>query len=174
MSRHTDRSTESADARHARRAGVVEKFGVSPQSIPDYLALVGDSADGYPGLRGWGAKSSAAVLAKFVHLESIPTDWREWQSTPPTPAPWQILSAASATARCSSARWRRFETDLPLFDDVGQLRWKGQHPLSTRSRHVGRCKNGKTPTIRPTKPERTRYPDPNYQIAILVEAVHAI
>src|ERR1700689_4360651 len=58
--------------------GVVQKFGVSPESIPDYLALVGDSADGYPGLRGWGAKSSAAVLAKFIHLESIPTDWREW------------------------------------------------------------------------------------------------
>jgi len=53
-------------------AGVVKKFGVSPVSIPDYLALVGDASDGYPGLRGWGAKSSAAVLAKFVHLESIP------------------------------------------------------------------------------------------------------
>jgi len=58
--------------------GVVKKFGVSPQSIPDYLALVGDSADGYPGLRGWGAKSSAAVLGKYGHLESIRADWREW------------------------------------------------------------------------------------------------
>ena len=56
--------------------GVVQKFGVSPESIPDYLALVGDSADGYPGLRGWGAKSSAAVLGKYGHLESIPADWR--------------------------------------------------------------------------------------------------
>jgi len=56
--------------------GVIQKFGVSPESIPDYLALVGDSADGYPGLRGWGAKSSAAVLAKYGHLESIPEDWR--------------------------------------------------------------------------------------------------
>ena len=55
-------------------AGVVGKFGVPPESIPDYLALVGDAADGYPGLPGWGAKSSAAVLAKFVHLESIPAD----------------------------------------------------------------------------------------------------
>src|SRR5450755_1136838 len=60
-------------------AGIVKKFGVSPHSIPDYLALVGDAADGYPGLPGWGAKSSAAVLAKFHHLESIPTDWREWR-----------------------------------------------------------------------------------------------
>jgi 5'-3' exonuclease len=60
-------------------AGVVQKFGVSPESIPDYLALVGDAANGYPGLAGWGAKSSAAVLAKFVHLESIPKDCREWR-----------------------------------------------------------------------------------------------
>jgi 5'-3' exonuclease len=59
-------------------AGVVQKFGVSPASIPDYLALVGDAADGYPGLPGWGAKSSAAVLAKFLHLEVIPVDYREW------------------------------------------------------------------------------------------------
>src|SRR6476620_11213163 len=54
-------------------SGVVKKYGVSPCSIPDYLALVGDSADGYPGLPGWGAKSAAAVLSKFVHLEAIPT-----------------------------------------------------------------------------------------------------
>jgi 5'-3' exonuclease len=55
-------------------AGVIEKFGVPPASIPDYLALVGDAADGYPGLRGWGAKSSAAVLAKFLHLNPfLPT-----------------------------------------------------------------------------------------------------
>ena len=57
-------------------AGVIQKFGVSPVSIPDYLALVGDAADGYPGLPGWGAKSSAAVLARFVHLESI----RRWRA----------------------------------------------------------------------------------------------
>src|ERR1700682_5223933 len=60
-------------------AGVIQKFGVSPESIPDYLALVGDASDGYPGLPGWGAKSSAPVLAKFVHLEAIPADWREWR-----------------------------------------------------------------------------------------------
>src|SRR5262249_3100380 len=59
-------------------AGVVEKFGVPPVSIPDYLALVGDAADGYPGLPGWGAKSAAAVLARFGHLEAIPEDWRHW------------------------------------------------------------------------------------------------
>src|SRR5262249_22345584 len=60
-------------------AGVVRKYGVAPASIPDYLALVGDSADGYPGLKGWGAKSSAAVLAKFGRLEAIPDDWRAWK-----------------------------------------------------------------------------------------------
>src|SRR5687767_5874571 len=60
-------------------AGVVKKFGVQPTSIPDYLALVGDAADGYPGLRGWGAKSAAAVLAKYHHLESIPADWSTWK-----------------------------------------------------------------------------------------------
>src|SRR6266496_3218441 len=59
-------------------AGVIEKFGVPPVSIPDYLALVGDSSDGYPGLEGWGAKSAAAVLARFGHLEAIPDDWRTW------------------------------------------------------------------------------------------------
>ena len=59
-------------------AGVIRKFGVAPRSIPDYLALVGDSADGYPGLPGRGSISSAAILAKYSHLELIPRDWREW------------------------------------------------------------------------------------------------
>src|SRR5687768_2980253 len=58
--------------------GIRAKFGVWPASIPDYLALVGDSADGYPGLPGWGAKSAAAVLGRYEHLESIPEDWRTW------------------------------------------------------------------------------------------------
>src|SRR5712692_7551817 len=59
-------------------AGVIQKFGVPPVSIPDYLALVGDASDGYPGLPGWGAKSSAAVLARYGHVEAIPADWRRW------------------------------------------------------------------------------------------------
>ena len=59
-------------------AGVVTKFGVKPQSIPDYLAVVGDSADGYPGVAGWGAKAGAAVLSQYSHFEAIPKDWREW------------------------------------------------------------------------------------------------
>jgi len=109
-------------------AGVTQKFGVSPESIPDYLALVGDSADGYPGLPGWGAKSSATVLAKFVHLESIPADCREWR-----------VNAANASSLASTLMRERekallfrtlatLRTDIPLFDDVDQLQWKGPTP----------------------------------------------
>src|SRR6202451_3805433 len=59
-------------------AGVVAKFGVSPQSIPDYLAVVGDSADGFPGVQGWGAKAAALVLSQYPHLEDVPKDWKAW------------------------------------------------------------------------------------------------
>ena len=61
-------------------AGVVAKFGVRPESIPDYLAVVGDSADGFPGVKGWGAKGAAGVLSRYPHLEGIPKDWREWDA----------------------------------------------------------------------------------------------
>ena len=109
-------------------AGVVRKFGVSPVSIPDYLALVGDAADGYPGLRGWGAKSSAAVLAKFIHLESIPLDCREWRVNATN------ASALAGTLSCERDLALLFRTlatlrtDITLFDNVGQLRWKGPTP----------------------------------------------
>jgi 5'-3' exonuclease len=109
-------------------AGVVQKFGVSPASIPDYLALVGDAADGYPGLPGWGPKSSAAVLAKFAHIESIPKDWREWH-----------VNATNASALANTLSVERdqallfrtlatLRTDIHLFDDVDQLRWNGPTP----------------------------------------------
>ncbi len=62
-------------------SGVIEKFGVAPASIPDYLALVGDSADGFPGLPGWGPKSASAVLAKYRHLEKIPESSADWKVT---------------------------------------------------------------------------------------------
>jgi 5'-3' exonuclease len=109
-------------------AGVIQKFGVMPASIPDYLALVGDAADGYPGLRGWGAKSSAAVLSKFGHLESIPPDWRDWHVN---------VANASALANTLSreredARLFRtlatLRTDITLFDTVDELRWNGPTP----------------------------------------------
>jgi 5'-3' exonuclease len=106
-------------------AGVIRKFGVAPESIPDYLALVGDAADGYPGLPGWGAKSSAAVLAKFGHLESIPADSGDWH-----------VNAANASALAQTLLRERdhallfrtlatLRTDIPLFDDVDKLRWNG-------------------------------------------------
>ena len=109
-------------------AAVVQKFGVSPGSIPDYLALVGDAADGSPGLPGWGAKSSAAVLARLGHLECIPADWREWH-----------VNATNASALANTLSIERdrallfrtlatLRTDIELFDDVDQLRWNGPTP----------------------------------------------
>jgi 5'-3' exonuclease len=105
--------------------GIRAKFGVGPQSIPDYLALVGDSADGYPGLRGWGAKSTAAVLAKYEHLESIAPDAKTWGVN---------AANAGALAITLAREWDRallfrdlatLRTHLPLFDDVESLRWGG-------------------------------------------------
>lgn len=105
--------------------GVVHKFGVAPESIPDYLALVGDAADGYPGLQGWGAKSSAAVLAKFTHLEAIPTDYREWKVNVANP---YSLADTLTRERERAYLFRTLatlRTDIPLFDNVDQLQWKG-------------------------------------------------
>jgi 5'-3' exonuclease len=109
-------------------SGVIRKFGVSPQSIPDYLALVGDAADGYPGLPGWGAKSTATVLARFSHIESIPADWRDWRVN---------VSSASALARTLLEKRDQallfrtlatLRTDITLFADVDELRWNGPMP----------------------------------------------
>jgi 5'-3' exonuclease len=105
-------------------AGVVSKFGVPPASIPDYLALVGDSADGYPGLQGWGAKSAAAVLAKFGHLESIPDDYRAWTGV-------NVARAGALAATLNRDRDRAFlfrdlatlRAEVPVFDSVDELRW---------------------------------------------------
>lgn len=107
---------------------VVGKFGVPPASIPDYLALVGDAADGYPGLPGWGAKSAAAVLSKYAHLENIPPDWREWR-----------VNAVNAGALAGTLQ-REFHhallfrtlatlrTDIKLFDNIDELEWHGPQP----------------------------------------------
>ena len=105
--------------------GVREKFGVGPESIPDYLALVGDSSDGFPGLPGWGAKSAGVVLARYVHLEHIPDQESEWDVT------IRGASRLAATLReyrklaglfCDLATLR---TDVPVFDSVDSLRWTG-------------------------------------------------
>ena len=109
-------------------AGVIAKFGVPPQSIPDYLALVGDAADGYPGLPGWGAKSAAAVLARFGHLESIPGDWRQWAVNAASPA---ALALTLAQRREDAVLFRTLatlRTDIELIDNVDQLHWTGPTP----------------------------------------------
>ena len=106
-------------------AAIAAKFGVLPESIPDYLALVGDAADGYPGLPGWGAKSSAAVLAKFLHLEAVPKDWRDWHVN--------ALGAATL-ARTLFDAWQdallfrtlaTLRSDIALFENVDELEWHG-------------------------------------------------
>lgn len=109
-------------------AGVIAKFGVPPVSIPDYLALVGDSADGYPGLPGWGARSTATVLAKFGHIESIPASARDWGL--------YVMNAASLADTLDRQRKQALlfrtlatlKSDIPLFTSVDQLRWAGPTP----------------------------------------------
>jgi 5'-3' exonuclease len=108
--------------------GVIQKFGVPPVSIPDYLALVGDAADGYPGLPGWGAKSSAAVLARFGHLESIPADWREWRVNAASAGSLSRTLAAERDRALLFRTLATLRTDIALFDDVEQLRWTGPRP----------------------------------------------
>lgn len=106
----------------------IRKFGVPPESIPDYLALAGDSADGYPGLPGWGPKSTAAVLAKCHHLEAIPLDWGEWRVNA---AIASVLTQILARYRELALLFRTLatlRTDIPLFDDVQQLQWTGPTP----------------------------------------------
>jgi 5'-3' exonuclease len=117
-------------------AGVVQKFGVPPASIPDYLGLVGDAADGYPGLPGWGAKSTAAVLARYRHLEHIPSDWRTWGVNAANPA---RLARALEESRDRALLFRRLatlRTDVPVFESVDELRWTGPtaafRPLAAR------------------------------------------
>ena len=109
-------------------AAIVAKFGVPPASIPDYLALVGDNADGYPGLPGWGAKSTAAVLAKFGHLESIPADWRTWGVNAASPG---ALARTLERERARAFLFRDLATlrsDARLFENVEDLRWNGPTP----------------------------------------------
>jgi 5'-3' exonuclease len=108
--------------------GVIKRFGVPPASIPDYLALVGDDADGYPGLAGWGAKSAAAVLARFGHIEAIPPDYRDWHVNASSPA---RLAETLARERDHAMLFRTLatlRTDVPMFKNVDELEWKGPTP----------------------------------------------
>lgn len=106
-------------------AGVIEKFGIKPESIPDYLALVGDSADGFPGIQRWGAKAAATVLAVYPHLEDIPKDPSQWKTT---------VRGSATLAKTLSDSWQDallFRTlatlrrDVDVFASVDDLKWKG-------------------------------------------------
>jgi 5'-3' exonuclease len=105
--------------------GVLRKFGVPPASIPDWLALVGDAADGYPGLPGWGEKSASAVLARFKHLEDIPADARQWD------LPFgraSRLAESLATHQQAARLYRTLATlrvDVPLKEQSSDLEWQG-------------------------------------------------
>jgi 5'-3' exonuclease len=109
-------------------AGVVAKFGIKPQSIPDFLALVGDTADGFPGLSGWGVKAAALTLSQYPHLESIPKDWREWH---PSIRRARSLSESLHNSWSEALLFRTLATlrlDVPTFENVEDLRWKGPRP----------------------------------------------
>jgi 5'-3' exonuclease len=109
-------------------AGVVARFGVPPASIPDYLALVGDSADGYPGLPGWGAKSAAAVLGRYGHLEAIPEDWHAWGVNANSPARLARVLAEEREHAYLFRTLATLRTDIKLFESVDELRWDGPTP----------------------------------------------
>jgi 5'-3' exonuclease len=106
-------------------AGVTAKFGVKPSSIPDYLAVVGDSADGYPGIAGWGSKTAAAVFSQYPHLEDIPKDWRHWDP---------MVRRARPLAESLFAAWEdallfrtlaTLRVDVPVFTSTDDLLWRG-------------------------------------------------
>jgi 5'-3' exonuclease len=123
-------------------AGVVAKFGVKPRSIPDYLAVVGDSADGFPGVAGWGVKAAALTLSRYLHLEDIPKEWREWH---PSIKKARTLSASLFNAWSDALLFRTLATlrlDVPVFDTVEELRWKGPRPNFEEL-----CRRMKAPTL---------------------------
>ena len=105
--------------------GVIEKFGVPPESIPDYLALMGDASDGFPGLPGWGAKSASTVLGRYLHIENIPADPADWDV--------QVRGAAKLAATLQEQMelamlFRKIATvvtDAPTFTTIDELRWSG-------------------------------------------------
>jgi len=111
------------------RAGVIEKFGVPPESIPDYLGVVGDTADGFPGLQGWGAKSAAKILTRYGHIDQVPFDVAEWDGV-------DVRGAAklAITLRNNfedALLFRRIATvdlDAPVSASVDDLVWKGPGP----------------------------------------------
>jgi 5'-3' exonuclease len=123
-------------------AGVVAKFGVKPQSIPDYLAVVGDSADGFPGISGWGAKAAALTLSQYPHLEDIPQDWRAWH---PSIRKARLLSESLFSSWNDALLFRTLATlrlDAPVFEAVEDLRWKRPRP-----KFEEQCQRMKSPNL---------------------------
>ncbi len=118
-------------------AGVIEKYGVPPGSIPDWLALVGDAADGYPGVPAWGAKSAAAVLSRYAHLEGIPDDPQQWG----LPAGRALRLAENLKTHQEAARlYRRLATlrrDVPLKENLQDLEWGGADESPSAVRRAG-------------------------------------
>jgi 5'-3' exonuclease len=109
-------------------AGIVAKFGVRPESIPDYLAVVGDSADGFPGMPGWGMKAAALTLSQYPHLEDIPRDWQEWHASIKRA---RLLSESLLAGWNDALLFRNLATlrlDVPVFDTVEDLCWIGGQP----------------------------------------------
>jgi 5'-3' exonuclease len=123
-------------------AGVIARFGVKPKSIPDYLAVVGDSADGFPGVAGWGAKAAAMVLSQYPHLENVPRDWHEW---PPSIRRSRSLAESLFNAWDDAILFRTLATlrlDVPVFETVDDLRWQGPRPEFERQ-----CRHMKSPDL---------------------------
>jgi 5'-3' exonuclease len=123
-------------------AGVVAKFGVKPESIPDYLAVVGDSADGFPGVPGWGPKTAALILSRYVHLEDIPKDWRGWH---PSIRSAERLASSLFGSWTDALLFRTLATlrlDVAVFDTVDDLRWTGPRPSFEEQ-----CRRMKSPDL---------------------------
>jgi 5'-3' exonuclease len=111
-------------------AGVVEKYGVDPQSMPDWLALVGDSADGYPGIPGWGAKSASVVLAHYKHMEMIPDDPGKWKGSSISPGRAASLAESLSQRRAEALLYKKLATvreDVPLEEKLNDLKWQGAY-----------------------------------------------
>jgi 5'-3' exonuclease len=106
-------------------AGIVEKFGVKPESIPDYLALVGDSADGFPGIKGWGKKAASSALSRYIHLENIPLDCTVWDSSIRGAKGLCESLAASMEDALLFRVLATLRTDVPVFNSVDDLLWRG-------------------------------------------------
>jgi 5'-3' exonuclease len=139
-------------------AAVEAKFGVKPQSIPDYLAVLGDTADGFPGVPGWGEKAAAATLSRYRHLEDIPRDWREWH---PSIRNARRLAISLVNSWDDALLFRTLATlrlDAPGFESVDGLRWMGPRPCFEQQCRVmgspdlfGRATSAATNALVPTE-----------------------